>query len=480
MPTYAALIYSRDVDWTLPEYAEDMKEYGAFGAAAADILRGGAALYPTSTATTVRVEGGKGGDVVGGVSPSPGADAASSLDRLVRDEGRAVLATLVRRLGNLGRAQDAVQEAALAALTAWPRDGVPDSPRAWLTTVAHRRAIDSVRRELSRPDREVEATRMLPPDPEPPPASMVRDDLLRLVFTCCHPSLSVDAQVALSLRVLCGLRTAEVARAMVTSEATMAKRLTRAKAKIALAAIPYRVPPDHELPDRLGAVATTVYLVFNEDYAATSGEDHVRADLCEEAIRLARLLVDLLPGEPSLQGLLALMLLQDARRAARVDGAGALVLLADQDRSRWDRAAIAEGVVLVGEGLRRTPVRPDPYVVQAAIAACHALASSAAETDWAAVVSWYDVLLTVQDTAVVRLNRAVAVAEAEGPAEALELVDDLDELDRYPPWHGARAELLTRLGRLDEAADALCAALALPVSTPVAALLAGRLAALQG
>ena len=223
--------------------------------------------------------------------------------------------------------------------------------------------------------------------------SAVHDDLLRLVFTCCHPSLSPETQVALSLHTLCGLTTAEVAGALLVTEATMAKRLTRARRKIAVAAIPYRVPPDHELPDRLAQVTTTVYLVFNEGYASTQGADHVRTDLCDEAIRLARLLTELLPGDASLQGLLALMLLQDARRNSRVDATGDVVLLPDQDRSRWDQDAIAEGVVLIGEALRRTPDRPDPFVVQAAIAACHALAPTYADTAWDAVVSWYDVLL---------------------------------------------------------------------------------------
>jgi RNA polymerase sigma-70 factor (ECF subfamily) len=320
---------------------------------------------------------------------------------------------------------------------------------------------------------------MVEADPLPPSDSAVHDDLLRLVFTCCHPSLAQETQVALALRTLCGLSTPEVARALLVSDATMTKRLTRARQKIALAGIPYRVPPDHELPDRLAAVTTTVYLVFNEGYAATAGDDLLRSALCEEAIRLGRLLLDLLPGEASLQGLLALMLLQHARRDARLDADGGLALLADQDCGRWDRDAITEGVVLVGEGLRRTPDRPDPYVVQAAIAACHDLAPTWADTEWAAVVSWYDVLLTVLDSPVVRLNRAAAVAELDGPAAALALVDELGGLDAYPPWHGARAELLERLDRPDEAADALRAALALPLAAPVRALLERRLAALD-
>lgn len=406
-------------------------------------------------------------------------DATASLVRLVRDEGRVVLASLARSLGDLGLAEDAVQDAVLAALDSWPDAGVPPNPRAWLFTTARRRAIDRIRREDLRGPKEAEAVRMLDAEPTPPSESTVHDDLLRLVFTCCHPALAPEAQVALSLHTLCGLSTAEVASALVVSESTMAKRLTRARRKISVAAIPYQVPPDHQLPDRLAQVTTTVYLVFNEGYATSLGRDLVRTDLCDEAIRLGRLLNELLPGEARLQGLLGLMLLQDARRAARVDGDGGLVLLAEQDRSSWDREAITEGVVLVGEGLRRTPDRPDPYVVQAAIAACHALAPTYADTEWDAVISWYDVLLQVQDTPVVRLNRAAAVAERDGPALALDLIDAIEGLDRYPFWHGARAELLTRLDRPTEAADALRAALALPVSDAVRRHLTARLAALE-
>ena len=390
-----------------------------------------------------------------------------------------MLAILTRTLGDLGLAEDAVQDATVAALTTWGRDGVPPNPRAWLLTTARRRAIDRIRREARRTEKETEAVRMLEREPPEPTDSVVHDDLLRLVFTCCHPALSPDAQVALSLRTLCGLSTPEVARALLVSEATMAKRLTRARQKISTAGIPFRVPRDHELPDRLAAVATTVYLVFNEGYAATAGDDALRMELAEEAIRLGRLLLDLLPGEPRLQGLLALMLLQHARRDARVDADGALVLLADQDRTTWDRDAIGQGVVLVGEGLRRTPDRPDPYVVQAAIAACHALAAGPDDTDWAAIASWYDVLLTVLDTPIVRLNRAAAVAEATGPAEALALVDAIEGLDGYVLWHASRAELLTRLGRTTEAAEALRTALALPANAAQHALLEGRLAALE-
>jgi len=345
------------------------------------------------------------------MTSAPEADAGASLVRLVRNEGRIVLASLARSLGDLGLAEDAVQDAVVQALTAWSRDGVPANPRAWLLVTARSRAVDRIRREARRPHKEAEAVHMSEREPDLGAESSVGDDLLRLIFTCCHPALSSEAQVALGLRTLCGLTIPEVARALLVSEATMAKRLTRARQKIALAGIPYRVPAEHELPDRLATVATTAYLVFNEGFAATAG-DHLRPDLAAEAIRLARLLVGLLPGEASLQGLLELMLLQHARTDTRVDDHGRLIPLADQDRSRWDAAAIEEGVRLVGDGLRRTPDHPDRYVVQAAIAGCHALARSWPETDWNAIVSWYDVLATLDPSPVVLLNRAAASPNA--------------------------------------------------------------------
>jgi RNA polymerase sigma factor (sigma-70 family) len=392
-------------------------------------------------------------------APDP---ARAALVRVVRDEGRRVLATLVRTVGDVGLAEDAVQDAAVRALQTWPRDGVPASPRAWLTVTARRRAIDILRRERGRGAREAAAMELHDPAGDvPPPDSVVRDDLLRLVFTCCHPSLSLEAQVALALRTLCGLTTAEVARALLVPEPTMEKRLTRARQKIRQARIPYRIPPDHELPDRLAGVAATVYLLFNEGYSATGGDDPLRADLLEEAVRLGRLLAGLLPDEPAVLGLLALMLLTEARRPARLDDAGDLVLLADQDRRRWRHDLAREGVVLVGQGLRRSPDRPDPYVVQAAIAACHDLAPSYAATDWDAIVSWYDVLLTVHDTPVTRLNRAAAVGERDGPAAGLAEVDRVEGLAGYPLWHAARGELLHRLGRAGPAVAAYRAALAL-------------------
>ncbi|MGD9956187.1 MAG: RNA polymerase sigma factor [Candidatus Nanopelagicales bacterium] len=374
-----------------------------------------------------------------------------AVERVVREEFPRILATLVRVTGDVGLAEDSVQEAVVRALTTWPRDGVPDEPRAWLTTVARRCAVDRARRESLRDGKEAEAVWLQDSDPEPPPDSVVRDDLLRLVFTCCHPTLSPEAQVALSLRTLCGLTTAEVARALLIPEATAAKRLTRAKQKIAAAHIPYRVPSDHELPDRLAGVLATVYLVFNEGYAPSGGDSAVRQDLVDEAVRLGRLLRELMPDEPGVLGLLALMLLLDCRRAARVDSEGRAVRLADQVRHRWDPAMAREGVELVAEGVRRSPDRADPYVVQAAIAGCHALAPTYAETDWDAVIAWYDVLLGVRDSPSARLGRASAIAERDGAAAGLVEVDAIPGLEHHAWWHGARAELLHRLGRDDEA-----------------------------
>jgi len=399
-----------------------------------------------------------------------GAAARRALTLLVRESGRDVLATLTRTTGDLALAEDAVQDAVVRALELWPRDGVPPNPVAWLRLVARRRAVDLVRREAARSGKEDAAMdRSTEPDPWSEPAgepdpSMVDDDLLRLIFTCCHPSLSVETQVALSLRTLCGLTTTEVARALVVPEATMSKRLTRAKEKIRIAGIPYRVPPDHELPDRWAAVLATTYLLFNEGYAATTGPDLVRGELVDEAMRLGRLLVRLQPDDAGAIGLLALMLLQDSRRETRLGADGELVLLADQDRSRWDGAKITEAVRLVGDGLRRTPDRPDRYVVQAAIAACHALAPSYAATDWAAVVSWYDVLLGLDGGPVVRLNRAAAVAERDGATAGLAEVEAVTGLDGYALWHATRAVLLRRLDRHAEADAADRRAAALPLN----------------
>ncbi|WP_410811095.1 RNA polymerase sigma factor [Micromonospora sp. 067-2] len=399
--------------------------------------------------------------------------AADAAARVVRAERSRILATLVRVTGSVDLAEDATQDAVVRALSTWPRDGVPDQPRAWLLVVARRRAVDLVRREARRAGKEAEAVALLDPTPDSP--EVVRDDLLRLVFTCCHPALSLDAQVALALRTLGGLATADVARALVVPEATMAKRLTRAKQKITRAGIPYRIPAAEELPGRLAGVAATVYLIFNEGYAAGAGEDLVRVGLADEGLRLARLLAELMPDDPTVLGLLALVLLQDSRRTTRVDDHGRPLLLGEQDRSRWDRAAITTGVELVGRALRRTPDHPDRYVVQAAIAACHALAPTYDQTPWNAVISWYDVLLTVHDTPVVRLNRAAAVAERDGPATGLALVDTIEGLSGYPWFHATRGELLYRLGRAGEAAAAYRAALACDLSNPQAARLRDRL-----
>ena len=405
-------------------------------------------------------------------------EAGAAVEGLVREEGTRVLATLVRVTGSISLAEDATQDAIVRALETWSRDGIPRNPRGWLTVTAKRRAIDLIRRESRRSDKEAEAMSSFEPVPDPP--EVVRDDLLRLVFTCCHPTLSAEAQVALSLRTLGGLSTAEVARGLLVSEATMTRRLSRAKQKIAQAKIPYRVPPADQLPDRLAGVAATVYLIFNEGYAAGTGPDLVRIALTAEAIRLARLLVELMPDEPTVIGLLSLLLLQNSRAAARVEPSGQLVLLADQDRSLWDAKAIQEGVTLVGTGLRRSPDRPNAYVVQAAIAACHALAPSYDKTDWDAVISWYDVLLRIQDTDVVRLNRAAAVAERDGPAAGLALVDAIDGLAGYPWWHATRAELLHRLGRTADARESYESALGLELNAPQSDHLRRRMAALDG
>lgn len=389
---------------------------------------------------------------------------AHELDRLVRTEGRAVLATLIRSTGRLDLAEDAVQEAMVRALERWPVDGVPDHPRAWLTTVARNRAIDAVRRDARRDEKEVAAMRLLEHDP--PPRDEGDHDLLRLVFTCCHPALSTEAQVALSLRTLCGLSTPEVARALLVTEATMTKRLTRARQKIAQARIPYRVPPAEALPERLAGAAATVYLVFNEGYGRPPGAGR---DLAQEGVELARLLHELMPDEAAATGLLALVLLQHARRASRFDAEGAAVPLAEQDRTAWDRERIAEGVALVGEGLRRTPDRPDPYVVQAAIAAAHALAPRWEATAWDAIVSWYDVLLRVHDTPVARANRAAALAERDGPEAGLLELDAVAGLDGYAVAHASRGELLARMGRGADARAAFDRALELGLPAPSAA-----------
>ena len=418
------------------------------------------------------------------MSDNPAAVASDAVARVYESDSRRVLATLIRLLGDFDVAEEALQMAVTAALESWPIDGVPANPAAWLVSTGRFKAIDGMRRRvrfdasLAELARRLEAT--APPPLDDADGERLEDDRLRLVFTCCHPALAPDAQIALTLRTVCGLTTEEIAHAFLTRPTTLAQRIVRAKAKIRDAGIPYEVPTRADLPDRLDAVLHVIYLVFNEGYATSSGTSLTRHDLSSEAIRLARLLVELL-AEPEAVGLLALMLLHESRRTARTSADGEVVLLDEQDRSLWDGAMIAEGLMLVERALASR--RIGPYTLQAAIAAVHAEAPTAAATDWPQIVGLYDVLLRAEPSPVVALNRAAAIAMRDGPQAGLVLIDDLltrGELSEYRLAHSARADLLRRLGRAEDAATAYRTALALSRQEPERRFLERRLRELGG
>jgi RNA polymerase sigma-70 factor (ECF subfamily) len=413
-----------------------------------------------------------------------GGPAGEAVARAFRDERAAVLATLIRHVGDFQVAEDAVQDAFAAAVATWPRDGVPANPGAWLTVAARRRAIDRLRRDRSVADRAERLAELARLDAQEHPSvseeSAVADDRLRLIFTCCHPALDLSARVALTLRALGGLTTGEIARAFLVAEPTMGKRIVRAKRKIADAHIPYRVPDDEELPDRLRGVLRVVYLIFNEGYAASEGDRLVRTDLCAEAVRLGRLLAELMPDDAETLGLLALMLLHDARRAARVDAEGRYVTLPDQDRSLWDRDEIAEGLGTLERAVRLR--RPGQYQLQAAITALHVDAPDEAGTDWAQIAELYDALAQLNPSPVVEVNRAAAVGFAHGPEAGLRLLEPLladKTLERYQPLHAANAELRRQAGDVAGAARAYRQAIELSANAVERAELERRLRSLS-